>query len=125
MFKSYKYFCPKCDEQLSDHNHVSFHILEDGKFKTSIKLNPKPGEYDYLCESSVQLNMGERLNFHCPACNENLQSEQFFDFVSINMKPTERIVFEVLFDRTCGQHATYVMTEDMVEKHGSHPKDLI
>lgn len=125
MFTTYKYYCPKCNAKLNDHQHVNFKVMKDGTFLTMIMLSPKPGDYDYICEPQVDMKIGERFDFHCPACSANLQSDRFKDFVSIILRPAERIEFEVLFDRAAGQHTTYVMTEDMVEKHGDHPKDLI
>jgi hypothetical protein len=125
MFLSYKYFCPKCDFLLNEQDYVELFVYDNGQHITTIRLNPKPGEYDYSCAPHVEFPKGDKLDFHCISCKENLQSAQFSDFISINMRPTDEITFEVLFDRTAGEHATYVMTEDMVEKHGEHPKDLL
>ena len=125
MFNTYKYYCPKCGVKLNDSRHVNFKVMKDGAFVTIIMLNPTPGEYNYESEPPIEFAKGERLDFHCPSCSENLQSEKFTDFVSIVLKPVDEIEFEVLFDRAAGQHTTYVMTEDMIEKHGDHPKDLM
>jgi len=125
MFASYKYHCPKCDSELNHNKRVQLNIMKNERLFTVISLNPKPGEYDYECDPQVDFEKGELLDFHCPACKENLQSDRFKDFISIVLRPADKINFEVLFDRGAGQHTTYVMTEDMIEKHGEHPKDLI
>ena len=125
MFSTYQYYCPKCDARLNKDGMVIFRVMNGSDFLTLIHLNPKPGEYDFECVPAAELEPGKRYDFCCPTCMENLQSPRFKDFVSIWLRPAERIEFEVLFDRAAGQHTTYVITEDMTERHGDHPKDLI
>jgi len=125
MFSTYKYYCPKCDVKLNYKQRVNFKIMKEGKFVTILQLNPRPGDYEYECDPKMTFKKGEVLDFYCPSCNENLCSDRFKDFVSVLLRPADKIEFEVLFARAAGQHTTYVMTEDMVEKHGDHPKDLM
>ncbi len=124
MFSNYHYHCPGCNASLNKDGRVHFVLKTNGE-STNISLNPNPGEYDYNCEPELHLTEGEVYDFFCPECDKNLQSDRFNEFVEINMKVTDEIEFEVLFSRVCGQHCTYVVTEDMVERHGEHPKDLI
>ena len=125
MLSSYKYYCPKCSYNLNLGLLVGFNVVENGEFVTLIKLNPKSGEYDYESDPVTKFDEGKLLDLCCPSCNENLQSSQFKQFASTIVRPSEKINFEVLFERSAGQHTTYVMTEDMIGKKGEHPKDLI
>ncbi len=125
MFLTFKYYCPKCRVLLNKNEYVELLVFAEEDCITKIRFNPKPGAYDYTCDPPIEFDKGSKLNFHCTDCKTDLQSPQFPDFASIIMKPGEQISFEVLFDRTAGQHATYVMTEDMVERDASHPQDLL
>lgn len=114
----YDYFCPKCDHILSKNNQVIFTIKRSNDEKVRLYLDPKPGSYNYKCEPETQFDSGEEVEFYCPHCNQNLQSEKYSKFVQITLKVTKKVVFDVFFSRIHGDHSTYVGIEDFEEEYG-------
>lgn len=125
MLAEYDYHCPKCNQLLNAENTVVFHVEKKTGESGIIELDPKVGEYSYKCEPEMAFEQGEEIEFFCPACKTNLKSEKFPKFAELKLRVTNTIHFDMLFSRVFGDRKTYVITEDMVEKHGDSPEDLI
>ena len=125
MLAEYDYHCPKCSQLLNAENTVIFRIEKISGEKGVLELDPKVGEYTYKCEPEMSFEKGEEIEFFCPACKTNLKSEKFPKFVQLRLHVTESIHFDMLFSRVFGDRRTYVITEDMTEKYGDNPEDLI
>ena len=125
MLAEYDYHCPHCNQLLNADNTVIFKIEKSTGEKGFIDLNPKVGEYSYKCEPNMVFKNGEEMEFFCPACKVNLKSEKFPKFVELLLRVSSSVHFEMLFSRVFGDRRTYVITEDMTEKYGDNPEDLI
>ena len=118
MINEYDYYCPKCDEKLSIDNQVLFHIQRSNKDMVKLYLDPKPRSYKYKCEPHIDFKKNEVVEFTCPHCNKNLESEKYANFTQIVLKVTDKVLFEVFFSRIYGDHRTYVGIEDFEEEYG-------
>lgn len=123
-FSQYHYYCPKCEAKISTNEKVSF-LIHTPEGEATIFVDPVPGKYGYMIEPQVDLENGKPYPFHCPSCKKDLASDKFENFVSVIMRPTLHVEFELLFSNICGKHETYVITEDMQGKDAKHPRDLI
>ena len=97
MINQYDYYCPKCDEKLSEDNQVLFHIHRSNKDMVKLFLDPKPRSYKYKCEPWVDFKENEVVDFACPHCNESLESDKYSNFVAIILKVTDKVIFDVFF----------------------------
>lgn len=118
MISEYDYYCPKCDGILSEESQVIFSVQREKGEKVKLFLDPKPGSYNVRCEPEMTFDEGEMVNFHCPHCNDSLESNKYFKFVEIVLKVTESVTFDVFFSRIYGVHKTYVGIEDFEEEYG-------
>ena len=125
MLTEYDYHCPKCNQLLNSEKTVVFQIKKSTGETGIIELDPKPGEYTYKCEPDIPFEKGEEIDFYCPACKVNLQSKQYPKYIEMKLRVNSTINFEVLFSRIFDDRRTYVITEDMIEKYGDNPEDLI
>jgi hypothetical protein len=125
MLAEYDYHCPSCSQLLNSDNTVIFKIEKSSGEKGIIELNPKVGKYSYKCEPNMVFEKGEEMDFFCPACRINLKSERFPNFVKLKLYVSKDVYFDMLFSRVFGDRRTYVITEDMTEKYGDNPEDLI
>ena len=125
ILTEYNYHCPNCNQLLNAENTVIFHVKKSTGESGIIELNPKVGEYSYKCEPEMHFEENEAIEFYCPACKKNLQSKKFPKFVELKLHVTDTIHFDMLFSRIFGDRRTYVITEDMTEKYGDNPEDLI
>ena len=119
MISQYDYYCPKCDEQLSQNNQVLFNVQRSNREVVKLYLDPKPRSYKYRCEPWSDFQENEVVNFTCPHCKENLESEKYSNFIKITMKVTDKVLFDVFFSRVYGDHRTYVGIEDFEEEYGN------
>ena len=125
MLADYDYHCPHCNQLLNAGHAVIFKIENSSGEKGVIELDPKVGKYSYRCEPNMICKNGEEMEFFCPACKINLKSEKFPKFVELRLSVSSSVHFEMLFSRVYGDRRTYVITEEMTEKYGDNPEDLI
>lgn len=115
----YDYYCPKCNNMLSDGDYVVFDIIRTNNEKAKLFLSPKPGSYEFKCVPPLNFNKEELVDFCCPKCNQNLSSNKYNKFVQILLKITDKVFIDVFFSRIYGVHKTYVGIEDFEEEFGS------
>lgn len=123
--KQYDYHCSNCNQKLNVMGSVILYIERKNGQTGVLELNPTPGEYDFTTDPIMNFGENEEVDFYCPACKENLQSGKYPKYASLSLIVNKKIEFEVLFSRFFGDRKTYIMTEDMIEKYGDNPEDLI
>lgn len=122
MINEYDYICPKCKEQLNENGKVILNVFRSNKENIKIYLDPKPHSYNIICEPVIEFQQNEIVDFICPNCNENLQSDEYEKFVRITLKVTTGVYFDVFFSRVYGDHRTFVGIEDFKEEYGDKIK---
>lgn len=118
MINQYDYYCPKCKDKLNENNKVILNIARVNNSNAKIFLDPKPHSYNLKCEPEMEFKKGELVDFICPHCNKNLQSNEYEKFVLITLKVTDNVFFDVFFSRIYGDHRSYVGIEDFKEEYG-------
>ena len=120
----YEYHCPHCDENMREKEGIEFLTKNEKGGELSIFLDPDFGKYDFYYDYSHNFKEGEKVDFFCPDCNQNLQSSKHSDYVEILMVVSKDVHFEVLFSRIYGVKRTYLVMEDYIEKHGEDLLDF-
>lgn len=112
MLWNYDYHCPHCDHKLTENDQISFLVKAKNNIKSTLQISAVPGVYGYESSTHLGLEHGDRVDFFCSSCQSNLQSETFIEFVELNLKVAENIVFEVFFSPVYGEEVTYIKTEE-------------
>jgi len=115
---SWTYACPKCEAMLNpDETIVLIGSREAGK-RTLVGFHPEPGNYRVYFPPGIEVEAGDRWEFFCPVCGENLQTKENENLCAIRMVVSKK-PFLVLFSRVAGEKATFVVTgEGVQEQHG-------
>ncbi len=117
MLASYDYHCPHCKNKLTHGDSVQFIVENTKQQRATMTLSPLPGVYSHSSDIDLLVRRGEKLKFHCPSCETDLQSNEHPKFVEIYLQITDTIVFEVLFSPICGEKLTYVIMQGELEKY--------
>jgi uncharacterized protein YbaR (Trm112 family) len=116
-FKKFIFSCPYCEGTLSKNGIVSLMTQRTNGDIGEIKLSTSFGNYSYVHQPEVEFEKGEVVEFICPHCKKNLDSEEYVHFAQVKMKVDENIEFDVIFSRKAGLRKTYVITEDGIESY--------
>ena len=115
------YSCPSCGSYLRIWNNIIFTVKSlDGKKKGILLLNPELGNYSVTAHSSLRLKEGEKVDFFCPVCHENLAAFDINEnLVRINMSDENDNHYDVYFSRICGEETTFKIKENnIIAKYG-------
>jgi len=112
------YSCPHCGGILNPEKTIML-IGEQGSDRVMVGLHPKPGNYRVCVPQGFEIVAGSRWDFVCPICHHNLVTEVAPDLCCLDMV-TEEIRHRVYFSRIAGEHATFVITAEGIERHGEH-----
>ncbi|MFT5858579.1 MAG: hypothetical protein ACI865_000667 [Flavobacteriaceae bacterium] len=115
----YNYYCPNCDHQFNKNEKLHFLVSFKNAKKVKLQLSKEPGVYGYKSNHNLTINNGDLITFFCEKCEVNLQSINRPDFVKIDLRVSNEIIFELLFSPVCGDKKTYVIMEGELVKYGS------
>jgi hypothetical protein len=117
MIKNFDYHCPYCTEKLKKSGEIVLKTIRDNGSEGIIKMATSIGDYGYVHEPPTEFDPGEVVNFHCPYCEKELNSEEYENYALLKLYVQEGIQFDVLFSRKAGVHKTYLITEDGIETY--------
>lgn len=120
MLKNYQFHCPNCDTHLNEKESISLKTVRSNGDEGAMELSTTIGNYNYTHTPEVDFESGEVVDFLCPNCNHNLNSDEFENYAMLTMKVDENISFEVLFSRVAGVQKTYLVTEDGIESYSGN-----
>jgi hypothetical protein len=113
-----RYRCPHCRSVLNRDDTIMLNARCDGE-QIVIGFHPKPGNYQVLLPPGHEVEPGSRWEFSCPSCSKSLESDLSSELCCLDMiANSER--HRVCFSRVAGEHATFVITTDGIERHGEH-----
>ena len=113
-----KYLCPYCCIQLNVDDHIILIGHGTSGHKGLILLKETLGDYNVKMASSLRLDKGEKVQFHCPGCLKNLDYSRKKDFAWILKHDEEGKEFTIIFSVIFGDHATYKISEERVISYG-------
>lgn len=117
--------CPHCETVLNPSVKILL-VARYRKKKGMILLSPQPGNFKYICDSSVErlLHPGDTVTFSCPVCGADLTSpgnKKFAELVLIDPNGSRR---KVEFSRVFGTHATFIVDGEAVTAFGDDAEDF-
>lgn len=110
-----KFLCPFCRVTLSIRENVIFKVrTEDHKMGILI-LNPELGSYKYSSLPDLNFKNGERIEFICPICCEQLSIKNSTeDWVGILMIQDKKKEYHFYFSSIAGEHSKFIIEENNV-----------
>jgi hypothetical protein len=116
---SWTYSCPHCAGVVNpDETVILLAALEDRQIL--LGFHPNPGNYTLYLPPGVEMGEGERWDFYCPICRQNLASDEHENLCALIIVHGGKRR-RVLFSRVAGERATYVIEDRTVEEmHGEH-----
>jgi predicted RNA-binding Zn-ribbon protein involved in translation (DUF1610 family) len=124
------YYCPRCGEKLSllDGSMVQLDgLLEAPTFSVRVRLYipAELGQYGAIVNGPVEIREGARVEFLCisPRCGANLTVPYNHDLAEIRMVDENGRDYAVVFHKTYGQHATFVVDRSarkLTAEYGEH-----
>ena len=104
-----RFLCPHCRAVLNPADAIILAVEKDEK-RGLILLSPRPADYRYVCDASFcdQIQIGDIVDFSCPACATDLTSPLSDKLVEILIMTPEKELKVAQFSRICGEQATFV-----------------
>ena len=117
--------CPHCLAVLNPSVKILL-VVSYRNTKGMILLSPQPGNYKYICDSSVerQLSTGAKIRFSCPVCTEDLTSPTNSQLAELRMVAPGGNFRRVEFSRIYGKNATFVFDGEDVTAFGDDADNL-
>lgn len=115
-----RFLCPHCNATLRVRKNVIFKVRTEDHKMGIMLVNPKLGNYHYVSSPDLKFEDGEKVEFMCPVCCENLSAKEINDdLVDVIMIDKENREFHVYFSSIAGEHTTFKIEKDnIVEKYG-------
>ena len=117
---NYKFFCPHCEHHLDETGKIHLHSIRQNGDEGEMFLSTTFGSYSYTHVPAITFLKNEVVNFLCPSCHVNFDSNKHPNYIILKMKVEEKFDFELLFSKKAGNHKTYIITEDGIEQYGEH-----
>ena len=117
---SRSYFCPHCRKLLNPGTKVVF-LVESGADMELVLLSSTLGDYSVVHSRSMEMLDGAVYTFRCPLCRADLTSANDNRFVELLSRDSDdEPPVRVGFSRIHGEHATFLMAENGIDKYGEH-----
>jgi hypothetical protein len=114
------YYCPHCRKLLNPGTKVIF-LVENGPELELVLLSAKLGDYSVVASRSMKLLDGAIYTFRCPLCRADLTSNIDNKLVELlSRSDDDDSPVRVSFSRIHGEHATFLMADDGVDRFGEH-----
>ena len=114
------YYCPHCRKLLNPGTKVIF-LVENGPELELVLLSAKLGDYSVVASRSMKLLDGAIYTFRCPLCRADLTSNIDNKLVELlSRSDDDGAPVRVSFSRIHGEHATFLMADDGVDRFGEH-----
>ncbi|MCF8368754.1 MAG: hypothetical protein K9G76_06900 [Bacteroidales bacterium] len=119
------YICPHCNGYLSLNDCVIFSV-RTAEFKVGlISLHPDLGNYTIKKHPGFEFDEGQELEFFCPICHSELDSDVHKRLARIIMIDENLNEFVVLFSRIAGEESTYKIIGETMEIFGDDSAEYI
>lgn len=114
----WSYTCPHCQGVLNRDKTIILNAT-CGEEQIMIGFHPMPGNYRISLPPGFEIEAGSRWDFSCPSCRASLASDLSSELCCLDMI-TKDVRHRVYFSRVAGEHATFVISAEGIERHGEH-----
>ncbi|MEN8230332.1 MAG: hypothetical protein ABFS38_19375 [Bacteroidota bacterium] len=114
------YLCPHCRGHLRVGDYIVFKIRNTRREKGLLLLHPEIGNYTSIKHPQFYFREGERIDFFCPLCMQNLDAAIDENLIHVIMIDSQHIEHEIYFSRIAGEKSTIQVSEKGVMETGEH-----
>jgi len=115
---SWSYTCPHCQGVLNREETIILNAT-CGEEQMMIGFHPTPGNYRISLPPGFEIEAGSRWDFSCPSCHGDLESDISPELCCLDMVAKD-VRHRVYFSRVAGEHATFVISAEGIERYGEH-----
>lgn len=115
-----QYICPQCRGHLRVGEYIVFKIRNTRREKGLLLLHPEIGNYSSIKHPGFHFEEGERIDFFCPLCFQNLNASLDENLVEVVMIDDSLTEHEIFFSRIAGEKSTYRVSEEGITACGEH-----
>ena len=118
------YLCPSCQGNIKVGGHIVFTVVTPKKKRGLMLLSPDLGDYRTIHHPSLEFQAGDRVEFLCPLCHENLTASEFHqNLARIVMVDVDGMRYDVVFSEIAGEKCTYKIGNNEIEAFGESAQD--
>ncbi len=114
------YLCPHCRGHLKVGEYIIFRIKNAQRVKGLLLLHPEIGNYTSIKHPETELREGDRIDFFCPLCHQNLDTPVNENLVHVLMIDQGGNEHQIYFSRIAGEKSTYQVSDEGVRATGEH-----
>ena len=114
------YLCPHCRGHLRVGDHIIFKIRNTRREKGLLLLHPEVGDFTSMKHPHFTFEEGERIDFFCPICLQNLDAAIDENLIHVIMIDAHHTEHEIFFSRITGEKSTYKLSEKGLKKTGEY-----
>ena len=114
------YICPYCRGHLRVGDYIVFKIRNTRREKGLLLMHPEIGTYTSIKHPQFNFSDGERIDFFCPLCFQNLDAAVDENLVRVIMIDDLQNEHEIYFSRISGEKSTYKVSDGDVMQTGEH-----
>jgi hypothetical protein len=111
--------CPHCFAHLRVRENLIFRVRTSNGKRGMLLLNPELGNYSYISAPDLKFDKGERIDFFCPVCCEDLSVKSINpNIISVRMNDGQK-EYDVYFSSIAGEHLTFkIHDHNIIERFG-------
>ncbi|MFH1729056.1 MAG: hypothetical protein ABIA04_11645 [Pseudomonadota bacterium] len=116
---NYDYSCPHCKGHLRVNDQIIVTAKKENGTFGMLLLDPQLGDYSIVNHPSFDYEEGEKLDIHCPMCNEDLAVKgKDYNLAKIHMEDHVGTEFDIYFSTIVGEKVTYKIKGEEMEVFG-------
>lgn len=100
--------------------YIIFKIRNTEREKGLLLIHPEVGNYSSIKHPDFKFLEGDRIDFFCPLCMQNLDAAIDENLVHVTMVDQLGMESEVYFSRVAGEKSTYSVSKEGVMVTGEH-----
>ncbi len=117
--KGNNYLCPHCKGHLRANNKIILSAKRENGDVGLMLLDPELGNYKVINHPSFDVQDGEKIEFYCSICHENLVAKNYDErlarIIMVNKNNKE---LDILFSLVAGEECTYKVSDGIFEAYG-------
>ncbi len=112
--------CPNCNSLLNIGEKIVLSAETKKSERGIYMFNSELGNYDAKKSGVTEVTDGDIIDFFCPLCFENLESDVHKNLANIVMIDDDKKKFKILFSKIVGEKATYKFGKNHLECFGKN-----
>ena len=114
------FLCPYCQAQLNLNGHIILAGHDDHADKGIFLLSEELGDFNVHVSNNLNMKQGDKVHFHCPACQHSLEYKQNNNLARIFQIDESGNEHTIIFSAIFGEESTYQISEVRTMTYGEN-----